>query len=371
MKKEKQIKSYQRKTKSGKMVTVKSHTAKYDAAEKAREAAKKKGAGEELLKKKAISKKPIEEQVEEKMELLKEKMDSKKDKAGKETTKKSTSKTSKTTSKEKSTETPKKSSVSVTSAEFKDWYHDPKTKTGKATAKKLKEQLGAEKYKELNKKADAGYSPRGHISMYKSLGASSSTGNGKKTTTTSKETKNVKKPVPSVTADEFNKWVTDPSSAKGKQTAKKLKAEIGEDKLKVLDKKSNGKAPNGNVGMFKYSLFLKYKEMFGDSHSTSKTTSKAKEAKEKSSPKIKSVTQKLDITSSTKAVKSPYSDDYLFVAKNSKGSYGLYSASDSKKSDPQYAEGWNDGGVSKSDRKVIESLGFSVTSEGKISKKSK
>ena len=45
----------------------------------------------------------------------------------------------------------------------------------KATAKKLKEQLGAEKYKELNKKADAGYSSRGHISMYKSLGGSSST----------------------------------------------------------------------------------------------------------------------------------------------------------------------------------------------------
>lgn len=302
MKKEKQIKSYQRKTKSGKTVTVKSHTAKYDATEKAREAAKKKGAGEELLKKKkTTSKKPLEEQVEEKMELLKEKMDSKKVKAGKETTMKSSSKTSKTPTKGKSMETPKASSVSVTSAEFKAWYHDPKTKTGKAIAKKLKEQLGAEKYKELNKKADAGYSPRGHISMYKSLGASSSTGNGKKTTTTSKETKNVKKPVPSVTADEFNKWITDPSSAKGKQTAKKLKAEIGEDKLKVLYKKSNGKAPNGNVGMFKYSLFLKYKEMLGDSHSVSKATSKTKEAKEKTpSKKVTTVKESAPKTKATK-----------------------------------------------------------------------
>lgn len=48
MKKEKQVKSYQRRTKSGKVVTVKAHTAKYDAAEKAKEAAKKKGAGKEL-----------------------------------------------------------------------------------------------------------------------------------------------------------------------------------------------------------------------------------------------------------------------------------------------------------------------------------
>lgn len=54
MKKEKQVKAYQRKTSSGKVVTVKAHTAKYDAAEeKAKKAAKsKKGAGDEysLLK---------------------------------------------------------------------------------------------------------------------------------------------------------------------------------------------------------------------------------------------------------------------------------------------------------------------------------
>lgn len=52
MKKEKKVKSYQRRTKSGKMVTVRAHTAKYDAAEKAKEAAKKKGAGKELEERK-------------------------------------------------------------------------------------------------------------------------------------------------------------------------------------------------------------------------------------------------------------------------------------------------------------------------------
>lgn len=44
MKKEKTIKTYQRKTKSGKITTVKSHTAKYDAAaEVAKKAALRKG----------------------------------------------------------------------------------------------------------------------------------------------------------------------------------------------------------------------------------------------------------------------------------------------------------------------------------------
>lgn len=54
MKKEKTVRTYQRRTKSGKMVTVHEHKASYDAAEEARKAAAKKaGAGSELSKKKA------------------------------------------------------------------------------------------------------------------------------------------------------------------------------------------------------------------------------------------------------------------------------------------------------------------------------
>lgn len=52
MKKEKIIKTHTRKTKSGKTVTVRQHTAKYDAAEEAKQLAKKIGAGKELEKKK-------------------------------------------------------------------------------------------------------------------------------------------------------------------------------------------------------------------------------------------------------------------------------------------------------------------------------
>lgn len=70
MQKEKQIKSYQRKTKSGKVVTVKAHTAKYTAADMAAEALRKKhGAGNELegLKRKSPGnkEKPSERQAKE------------------------------------------------------------------------------------------------------------------------------------------------------------------------------------------------------------------------------------------------------------------------------------------------------------------
>lgn len=58
MKKEKIIKTHTRKTKSGKTVTVRQHTAKYDAADEAKKLAKKIGAGKEFQSKKAMEKTP-------------------------------------------------------------------------------------------------------------------------------------------------------------------------------------------------------------------------------------------------------------------------------------------------------------------------
>lgn len=56
MKKEKSVRTYQRKSKNGKVVTVHSYKAKYDAAEEARkEMAKRAGAGDELKKKKSVA----------------------------------------------------------------------------------------------------------------------------------------------------------------------------------------------------------------------------------------------------------------------------------------------------------------------------
>lgn len=201
MKKEKTIRTYQRKTKSGKITTVKSHTAKYDAAaEVAKKAARKKGAGGELQAK--ITKMPDPKlELEQYLDELKKSRSGASSDTAK-TTKPAPKKklkkpvgggitglepreTKKAPAKKQKKSAPKSSGLSST--EFKAWYHDPKSKEGKAAAKKLKEQVGAEKYKELNKKANDSYSSRGHISLFKSIGSDSTS------KTVSKKT--LKKPV--------------------------------------------------------------------------------------------------------------------------------------------------------------------------------
>lgn len=187
MKKEKTIRTYQRKTKSGKITTVKSHTAKYDAAaEVAKKAARKKGAGGELQAKLTKMPDPKLELQQYLDELKKSRSGASSDTA--KTTKPAPKKklkkpvgggitglepreTKKAPAKKQTKPAPKSSGLSST--EFKAWYHDPKSKEGRAAAKKLKEQVGAEKYKELNKKANDSYSSRGHISLFKSIGSDS------------------------------------------------------------------------------------------------------------------------------------------------------------------------------------------------------
>lgn len=86
MKKEKQVRSYKRRTKSGKTVTVKAHTAKYEAAdEKAKEASKKEGAGKELEERK---KKPVQLEIPFDKEEEKKVLDEVKETAKKESSKK-------------------------------------------------------------------------------------------------------------------------------------------------------------------------------------------------------------------------------------------------------------------------------------------
>ena len=86
MKKEKQVRSYKRRTKSGKTVTVKAHTAKYEAAdEKAKEVSKKPGAGKELEERK---KKPVQLEIPFGKEEEKKVLDEVKETAKKESSKK-------------------------------------------------------------------------------------------------------------------------------------------------------------------------------------------------------------------------------------------------------------------------------------------
>ena len=128
MKKEKTVKTYQRRTKSGKIVTVKQHTAKYDAADKAKELAKKKGAGGEL-----------EEKLSKKKETSK-------------------------------VEPPVEDDLGFTKDEFKEWYNGTGSDADKKVAKILKSKFGRTGYRKLEDEAIDNYTARGYGKLMKKLG---------------------------------------------------------------------------------------------------------------------------------------------------------------------------------------------------------
>lgn len=115
MKQEKQVKSYTRRTKSGKTVTVKAHTAKYEAANK-KDASKKKGAGKEI-------------------EDLK--------------------------GKKRATD------FEVGFDDFKEWYNETGSKGDKRVAKALHKQLGSSGYQKFRNFVDDNYdASHGHWKMF-------------------------------------------------------------------------------------------------------------------------------------------------------------------------------------------------------------
>lgn len=131
MKKEKQIKSYTRRTKSGKTVTVRAHSAKYDAADDlVKSLLKKKGSGKEFEL--AVDTKGVDK-------LVNEMADS------------------------------GRLIVPVSKEEFRAWYHEPDSVAGKAAGKKLRSVLGSKEYKKLDETASSGYSTKGHSKLYGTL----------------------------------------------------------------------------------------------------------------------------------------------------------------------------------------------------------
>lgn len=198
MKKEKQVRSYKRRTKSGKTVTVKAHTAKYEAADKAKEVSKKEGAGKELEERK---KTPVQLEIpfgkeEEKKVLDEVKETIKKESAKKPAEKKPTKKvrpvgsgtngpTPKRESGAKTSDSkPTTSEPAFTAAEFKEWYNGTGSAADKKVAKALRAQLGRSGYRKLEDEAIDNYSSRGHLSMFKRVGGGSSA-----STTAKKRTK--------------------------------------------------------------------------------------------------------------------------------------------------------------------------------------
>lgn len=216
MKKEKKVRAYQRRTKSGKTVTVRAHTASYEAAEKAKEAAKKKGAGDEIAERK---KKNWELPMDEFLKKLKEERAQKREddeakkvedeKPKKKSEKKSEKKTpdKKTTKKrtvgtgtngpepkKKTTtkKTPTKADASepaFTRDEFKEWYRGTGSAADKKVAKALRKQLGRSGYRKFEDEAINNYTSRGHLAMFKRVsGGSSMSAKTKSSLGTKKET---------------------------------------------------------------------------------------------------------------------------------------------------------------------------------------
>ena len=124
MKKEKTVRTYQRRTKSGKMVTVREHKASYDAAEEARKAAAKKaGAGSELSKKKAIK---------------------------------------------------EENPLGFSEADYKEWYHwdmenDANNEAALRVEKALTKKMGKKAYNKYLEDMSNSYSARGHKKAHQSL----------------------------------------------------------------------------------------------------------------------------------------------------------------------------------------------------------
>lgn len=115
MQKEKTIKAHKRRTKSGKVVNVRRHTAKYDASEKLKESLRKKGSGEEL---------------KEKLSNIYEGFD-------------------------------------FTEDDFLEWYEGTGSPADKRVAKELRELLGRKAYNELNDLAADYYKKGGANSFFK------------------------------------------------------------------------------------------------------------------------------------------------------------------------------------------------------------
>lgn len=185
MKKEKTVRSYKRKTKSGKVVTVKQHTAKYDAAEAFKEALAKKGAGSELATKQLTEKelKQVQDIAEENSELdeeylaafypeLSPKMVKAVMAAHKAKSATPKAKAANTAGKSPKSETP---DLGFTAEEYKAWYHwdmdkDPKNPSALKVKKALVAAMGPRAYRKYEDDMTDSYTARGDKKAFGAVG---------------------------------------------------------------------------------------------------------------------------------------------------------------------------------------------------------
>lgn len=333
MKKEKKVRTYQRRTKSGKIITVRAHTASYEAAEKAKEAAKKKGAGDELsskVKKGEEWKLPMDEFLKKlKEERAEKKWNDEVDKSWKsedeKPKKKSEKKTEKKTSAKKTTKKrtvgtgtngpePKKKATTKKTAtkadtsepaftrdEFKEWYRGTGSAADKKVAKALRKQLGRSGYRKFEDEAIDNYTSRGHLSMFKRVsGGSSTSAKTKSASVSTKVTTKIKGDKSSKASSKSlaKRWDSTPPNDKMDAKARKSDAPKSEaefvKRLKNEAGKSRGVGSISNSGTATYrgsvyDLYKKRGTYYAVNRKTGKLATDSMTAKIMASPKQRSV----------------------------------------------------------------------------------
>ena len=252
MKKEKQVRSYKRRTKSGKTVTVKAHTAKYEAAdEKAKEASKKPGAGKELEERK---KKPVQLEIPFGKEEEKKVLDEVKGEEKKSTSKKSEKPADKKTTKKvrpvgsgTNGPAPKSSTSSTTKSATSSVKRDPTDVEflARQIAQWRSGSIDAARNKVNN------MSDRTYKSWLRSYGVLNDE-KGKSKSTKTAGTKSSVTSKPAFTAAEFKEWYRGTGSAADKKVAKALRAQLGRSGYRKLeDEAIDNYSSRGHLSMFK------------------------------------------------------------------------------------------------------------------------
>ena len=272
MKKEKQVKSYKRRTKSGKTVTVKAHTAKYEAAdEKAKEVSKKPGAGKELEERK---KKPVQLETpfgkEEEKKVLDEVKETTKKESSKKLAEKKTSKKvrpvgSGTNGPEpKSNNDPVKRGNKVTVKGKTYYVHEDKIydKNGERVRFSKKDGTLGDSIRMKSARMDANAqnatdSERSQRATKRkeeqkaSLRKSAPIEKAAKRKAANEAAKS-KSSEPAFTAAEFKEWYRGTGSAADKKVAKALRAHLGRSGYRKLeDEAIDNYTSRGHLSMFK------------------------------------------------------------------------------------------------------------------------
>lgn len=265
MKKEKQVKSYQRRTKSGKMVTVRAHTAKYEAADKSKEVAKKKGAGKELEERK---KKPVQMEIpfgkEEEKKVLDEVKETAKKESSKKPAEKKTAKKVRPVGSGTNGPTPKEPKGKKYTVNGKDFYVrrtsgtafsvvDADGKKAKASDRKAVMDMASDKTKKSVERQVAKNKKDRTRTKMESLGYAKPTEKYRESSGVPRTRKtSAKSSEPSFTAAEFKEWYRGTGSAADKKVAKALRAQLGRSGYRKLeDEAIDNYSSRGHLSMFK------------------------------------------------------------------------------------------------------------------------